>query len=160
MTVLDTNINSPHPSPIALDQVSNILWSKRVKIYHGQCDPAGIVYTPVFFDLFNQVIEDWFEGALGLSYYEFLGARQTGLGYVNVSSNFFIPCKMGEWLDIFVAVTRIGSSSYTLVLHAFKGDCEALRGQFTCVTTSLETHSSVKIPEDIKLALVSYDKKS
>jgi len=132
------------------------LWSKTVTFRHGQCDPAGIVYTPEFFNVFNQVIEAWFCDCLGINYYEILGKRRTGLGYVSANAIFFTPCSMGEELEIFVQVTKIGGKSYALTLHAMKSGHEALRGAFTTVATSLESHQSIAIPQDIKDALSKY----
>ncbi|MCX7560591.1 thioesterase family protein [Sulfitobacter sp. F26204] len=131
-------------------------WSRSVIFRHGQCDPAGIVYTPEFFNVFNQVIEAFFCERLGINYYDILGRRRTGLGYVQTSATFFTPCMMGEEVEVFVSVGRVGRKSYQLELCAMKGDTEALRGDFTIVTTSLETHQSIEIPHDIKDALLAY----
>ncbi|TNF19794.1 MAG: hypothetical protein EP318_13665 [Rhodobacteraceae bacterium] len=132
------------------------LWSRTVTFRHGQCDPAGIVYTPEFFNVFNQTIEAWFCECLGISYYDILGNRRTGLGYVSAGATFFAPCSMGEELDVFVAVTKVGGKSYGLTLHGMKSGREALRGAFTTVTTSLDTHQSIAIPQDIREALLKY----
>lgn len=136
------------------------LWSAKTTFRHGQCDPAGIVYTPQFFDVFNRTIEQWFCEGLGLDYYDVLGARRIGLGYVSASAEFFVPCRMGDEVEIFVRLARIGNKSYALTLHAMKGEQEALRGQFVTVTTSLETHGSIQIPDDIRRALVAYGEKT
>jgi len=141
---------------LSRSDISPMLWSTKTIFRHGQCDPAGIVYTPNFFDIFNRTIEQWFEEALGLEYHEFLGSRRTGLGYASASAEFLMPCRMGEEIEIFVAVSRIGTKSYSLTLHAMKGGNEALRGHFVTVTTSLETHRSIAIPEDLRHALCSY----
>ena len=136
------------------------LWSAKTVFRHGQCDPAGIVYTPKFFDVFNQTIEKWFCEDLGLDYYELLGDRQIGLGYASASAEFFIPCMMGDEIEIFIRVTKIGNKSYALALHAMKGEEEALRGHFVTVTTSLQTHRSIPIPDDIRHALEAYADKA
>lgn len=136
------------------------LWSSSTVFRHGQCDPAGIVYTPHFFDVFNHAVEAWFCDGLGISYYDILGPRRIGLGYVTASAEFFIPCMMGERIEIFVRLARVGTKSYALTLHALKGEQEALRGHFVTVTTSLDTHRSVEIPADIRQALVAYSQRT
>lgn len=146
------------PSPLRPTDLPLDLWSGSMRIRFGHCDPAGIVYTPRFFDIFNVVIEQWFEDALGLDYYEFIGQRRIGLGYVNARADFFSPCTMGDTLDIAVAVERIGNSSFALVLHAFRESAEALRGHFTVVTTSLESKRPTPIPRDLRVALLGYAK--
>jgi 4-hydroxybenzoyl-CoA thioesterase/acyl-CoA thioester hydrolase len=150
--------NSLDARPVALSRndLSAGLWSGKITFRHGQCDPAGIVYTPEFFNVFNQVIEDWFCSRLGINYYEVIGPRRTGIGYVNAAATFFAPCKMGDEVEIFVIVDKIGNKSYQLVLHAMLGDNEALRGYFTTVATSLDTHRPIPIPKDIREAMLEY----
>lgn len=145
-----------HPSPFEKSDLPGHVWSQNVTFRHGQCDPAGIVYTPEFFNVFNQVIEAWFCECLGIDYYDILGPRRIGLGYVSASSVFFAPCFMGDTLEICVTVAKVGGKSYAVNLHALKDGQEALRGSFTTVTTSLDTHSSIAIPPDIKEALSKY----
>lgn len=146
-------------SPLDAKAMPPSCWSFKVTIRHGHCDPAGIVYTPKFFDLFNHAIEGWFIEALGIDYYDVIGERRTGLGYVTASADFFTPCMMGDKLEIFVRVVRVGSKSYTLMLHAMKDGREALRGHFTTVTTALDHHKSIVIPADIRAAIVAYSEK-
>jgi len=160
MTEREKSAPVGRPVPISRADLARGLWSRKVTFRHGQCDPAGIVYTPEFFNVFNQAIEDWFCRGLGISYYETLGSRRVGLGYVNASATFFTPCKMGDEIEIFVTVARIGGKSYRLVLHAMSGDSEALRGCFTTVTTSLDTHRPIPIPTDIRDAMRAYSANS
>lgn len=141
------------PQPINRADIPFPDWSYKHIFRHGQCDPAGIVYTPEFFNVFNHVIEAWFCDCLGLSYYDFLGPRRTGLGYVNAHAEFFSPVKMGQEVEYFIRVSKIGSKSYALELNAMLGDTEALRGLFTTVTTDLDKHSSIEIPSDLRDAL-------
>ncbi|WP_052261940.1 acyl-CoA thioesterase [Leisingera sp. ANG-M1] len=156
MTTAEQSIQQARPRPLSTAGLPAGLWSMTHVFRHGQCDPAGIVYTPKFFDVFNQVIEAWFCKRLGIGYYEIIGPRRTGLGYVNAAATFFTPCMMGEKVEIFVAVTAIGSKSYQLQLHAMKNGREALRGNFTTVTTCLDEHQAIPIPPDIKAALAAY----
>lgn len=156
MTITTNPPSDPQARPMKRSGLPAGLWSTRATFRHGQCDPAGIVYTPKFFDVFNQAIEQWFGEALGISYYDIIGARRTGLGYASAAATFFIPCMMGEEIEIVVEVTRIGGKSYTLTLHAFKGEDEALRGQFVTVATALDIHRSIPIPDDIRQALTVY----
>ncbi len=153
-----TNTSPAYPVPKSKSDLPATMWSRSITFRHGQCDPAGIVYTPEFFNVFNQVIEAWFCERLGINYYDILGRRRTGLGYVQANASFFTPCMMGEEIEVFVSVGKVGGKSYALTLHAMKGDHEALRGEFITVATSLEAHQSIEIPEDIKTALLDYAK--
>jgi len=35
-------------------------FTRTVPIRFSHCDPAGIVYFPHYFDMFNGLIEDWY----------------------------------------------------------------------------------------------------
>ena len=143
-------------TPLRTTDLNPALWQKSWTIRFGDCDPAGIVYTPVYFDIFNRVIEVWHAECLGLDYYAIIGERKIGLGYGHVSADFFKPCVMGDELSIAVAVERIGRASFALALHVLKGETEALRGRLVIVTTSLTEQKSIPIPVDILVAIEAY----
>lgn len=158
MTERAGNTEAEKPTPLHRSALKPGLWWMPFKIRFGHCDAAGIVYTPKFFDIFNVVIEEWYEQALGLDYYQIIGERRIGLGYVNAHSDFFEPARMGDTLEVAVRVERVGNASFVLVLHAFRSESEALRGRFTVVTTDLNLHKSTPIPADLRSALLDYAK--
>ena len=75
---------------------------RRLRIEWGDCDPAGIVYFPRWFDLLNGVVEDWFGQALGLDYRGFHQKRGIGLGYARAEADFLRPGFWDDRLDVFV----------------------------------------------------------
>jgi 4-hydroxybenzoyl-CoA thioesterase/acyl-CoA thioester hydrolase len=143
-------------TPIRAQDLDPAVWRTVTTIRFGQCDPAGIVYTPAYFDLFNVVVEQWYSAALGLDYYATIRDRKIGLGYGHASADFLIPGFMGDVLDVAVAVADIGRASFALTLHAFKGSDEAVRGRLVVVTTSLVEHRPIRIPEELREALELY----
>lgn len=151
---------SERPVPLDSSFLASGYWATDIKVQFGDCDPAGIVYTPQFFHIFNIAIERWYEGALGLDYYAFIRDRRVGVGYVSAHADFFVPSTMGRTLAIAIRVERIGTTSFVLVLHAFQDGKEALRGRMTVVATDLDKHHSIPIPEDLRNALVAYMEKT
>lgn len=146
----------PRFVPLRSNDVSSAAWRHALAIHFGHCDPAGIVYTPQYFHLFNTVLEDWYGQALGISYYDLIGARRTGLGYAHASADFVMPVRMGETLEVAVVIEALGRSSVTLTLHAFKDGVECARGNFVTVVTSLVDHKAVPIPDDLRAAFEAY----
>jgi acyl-CoA thioesterase FadM len=142
--------------PLMLSALPGGVWRTRIPVRFGSCDPAGIVYTPEYLNLFNGVIEDWYGEALGLPYRELVVKRRTGLGYAHVSADFATPSSMGDVLDVAVIVRKLGRSSVTLAVHAFKDGAECVRATFVTVTTSLVDHTAIAVPDDLRLALKSY----
>jgi 4-hydroxybenzoyl-CoA thioesterase/acyl-CoA thioester hydrolase len=143
-------------TPVRAEELSAALWRTSVTIRFGECDPAGIVYTPVYFDLFNKAVEAWHIECLRLDYYDIVGPRRVGLGYGHVSADFFKPSFMGDVLSTAVKMDRIGRASFALALHMLKGKDEVARGHLVIVTTSLTEHKAIPIPADIRAALEAY----
>jgi 4-hydroxybenzoyl-CoA thioesterase len=131
-------------------------WSTEIRIRFSHCDPAGIVYFARYFDLMNGVVEDWFSGALGLDYAEFIGPRRIGLGYVSCGADFAAPGFMGDRLEFAVLIERIGGASIALRINAYRGEEPILSAGMTIVATSLVEHRSIPIPDDLRAALERY----
>lgn len=131
-------------------------WTIRVPVRFSHCDPAGIVYFARYFDMLNGVVEDWFAQALGIDYHDMIGRRRTGLGFVSAGAEFSKPGFMGDCLDCAVVVERIGRSSLTFHVHASRMGEPILTARFVMVTTSLETHRSIPLPDDLRAALERY----
>ena len=146
--------------PLTLAELPGAIWRTRLPVRFGSCDPAGIVYTPEYLNLFNGVIEDWYGDALGLPYHELVRTRRTGLGYAHVSADFARPSSMGDVLDVAIIVRDIGRASVKLTVHAFKDGIECVRATFVTVTTSLADHKSIALPDDMRLALKDYQASS
>ena len=142
--------------PLMLSELPSSIWRTRLPVRFGSCDPAGIVYTPEYLNLFNGVIEDWYGEALGIPYHELVRTRRTGLGYAHVSADFATPSSMGDVLDVALMVRDIGRASVKLTVHAFKDGIECVRATFVTVTTSLDDHKSIALPDDMRVALECY----
>ena len=80
----------------------------------GDCDPAGIVYFPRFFDWFHQTMESWFDDHLHEPYHQFL--THHGLPAVHSECDWVVPCTMGERLALHLTVGHVGRSSLRLDL--------------------------------------------
>ena len=132
------------------------IWSMKVPVYFGHCDPAGIVFTPTFFDLLHPVIERFFIDGLGIDYYSKETGMKVALGYGHASCDFLKPVTMGDELDVAVMVERIGATSYTLRLHGLLRGTEAVRARFVTVVMSLGAFRPQPIPPEIRGALEGY----
>ncbi|MCX7660733.1 MULTISPECIES: thioesterase family protein [Caldimonas] len=123
-------------------------------IRFSHCDPAGLVFFPQYLVMFNQLVEDWFTEALGLPYAEILGPRRTGLPTVSLTCDFIAPSRMGEILTLGLTLQRVGRASFSVDWGARCGDQARVTARQVLVTTSLDTHRSIPIPEDMRRALL------
>ncbi len=134
-------------------------WRTPVKIRFSHCDPAGIVYFPRYFDIFNGVVEDWFPGALGLEYRAFIRDRRIGLGPAHAEADFFKPGLQGDELVFAVLVDRIGNASVTLRLPAMRREELILTARLVIVTTDLHEARAIPLPNDLRAALECYQER-
>ena len=115
------------------------VFALSVPIRFGDCDPAGILYYPRYFDLFHQAMEAWFDGPLGLSYARFLGEDRLGLPAVAAQAQYLAPCTFGEVVRVELSVERLGTSSIAFAYSVRGADTsERAVGRVTCVVMDLD----------------------
>jgi 4-hydroxybenzoyl-CoA thioesterase len=88
---------------------------RTLRIEWGDCDPAGIVFYPRYFAMFNHSTELLIEGALGVK--KITLNRQHGLGgfpAVATEARFLLPTRYGDDVEIESAFIRIGRSSFAI----------------------------------------------
>jgi 4-hydroxybenzoyl-CoA thioesterase len=116
----------------------------------SHCDPAGIIFYPHYFVMFNGLVEDWFNHALEINYADFITTRRMGLPMVNIKCDFVAPSKIGEVITLTLKIDRIGKSSLTLAVGALLGDQTRIAAQLTLCVFSFETKRAVPIPDDLR----------
>ena len=124
-------------------------------IRFSDCDPAGIVFYPQYFVMFNGLVEDWVDEGLGIGFRKLVIERQTGLPTVRLEADFRAVSKMGDWVELALSVERLGSRSITLNSRCTSRDDGELRMQMrqVLVCTSLQTHQAIELPADMREAI-------
>lgn len=69
---------------------------------------------------------------------------------VRMEVDFVAPSRIGDTLQMRLAVRQIGTRSIVLSLEAFADDLLRVRVQQTIVLFSLERRESVAIPDDLR----------
>lgn len=131
-------------------------FTARFRIRFSHCDPAGIVYYPRYFDMFNGVVEDWFCDRLGIPYAGFLLERRFGLPTVRAECTYHRPTRMGEMMGMTPLIRRIGGSSVDLAIVGHIDGDRRLEGRIVLVTTDLDSGRSIAIPDFLRDALETY----
>lgn len=122
----------------------------------SHCDPAGIIFYPQYFVMFNGLVEDWFNHALEINYADFITTRRLGLPMVNIQCDFISPSKIGEVITLTLKVERIGNSSLALTTHAQFDQRIRVKAQLTLCVFSFETRRAVAIPDDLRKRLSDF----
>ena len=92
------------------------------KVRFADCDAAGIVFFPRYFEMLNGVVEDWFAGPLGLSFRELHLERGASVPTAAVEARFVAPSRLEDQLDFALTVTRLGGASCALRHRISCGD--------------------------------------
>lgn len=127
---------------------------KLIRFHH--CDPAGIVFYPQYFVLFNELVEDWFNQALGIDFADFHVNQHLGLPMGSVVCRFVSPSKVGEVLKMSLRVDHIGTSSMRFVVQATSGAQLRVNATLTVVMASMKTHRAVPITGELRNKFSAY----
>ena len=96
---------------------------RPVRIEWGDCDPAGIVYFPRYFELFDISTAMLVERAMGMikreanRVYDFVGYPM-----VDCRARFHAPSRFGDDVVIETAVTEVSRSRFEIVHRLVKPD--------------------------------------
>lgn len=104
---------------------------KRVRFSH--VDTAGIVFYPRYFELYNEVVEDWFADALDCTFGQLITRYGAGVPTVKIECHFSAASRLGDELEYELEVTQLGRSSFTVEIAALLGGELRLRGNSTLV---------------------------
>jgi len=131
--------------------LSNI---RAVRIEWGDCDPAGIVYYPRYFAMFDACTSALLERALGMTKHDYLRAYGfAGHPLVNARSRFIIPTRFGDDVSIETTVTELRRSSFDLTHRLHKNGALAVEGFETRVWVQGDatngTMKSAPIPPEV-----------
>lgn len=123
----------------------------------AHCDPAGIGYYPRYLELCDAAIEEWTEAVIGASRRTMHMELKLGLPTVDLRAQFARPSRLGDLLDIDIAVRSIGRSSIELGADVSCGGEPRFRIEFTQVLTCIETMRAKPWPGDWRERLMSVE---
>lgn len=122
----------------------------------GDCDPAGVVFYPRYFEMVNGVVEEWWTH-LGMPWTEMIERRRIGTPVSHVDTIFLRPSGIGDRLEFRLALESLGRSSVRFrhrVLGVAGEERIRIRQRMVCV--SLETHLPIAWPTDLQSLLAPW----
>lgn len=143
--------------PVTNQEPINLKFSVDIKIRFEHCDPAGIVFYPRYFEMFNRVVEDWFATALDTDFRCLHDDMKSGIPTVHADCDFMLPSRLGDIVTFDLSVERIRSSAFTLGISAHAEDCERLRARLVLAFVSLDGGiRAVPIPDLLRDKMTRY----
>ena len=93
--------------------MTSFISRRTLTVQWGDCDPAGIVFNPRFFEYFDASTWLMFEAALGVKQ-DALAATYgiIGIALVDARANFLKPAKFGDTIEIATRVKEFRRSSF------------------------------------------------
>ena len=135
--------------------VTTFVFRRQLTIEWGHCDPAGIVFNPRFFEMFD--LNTWmlFEAALGVKPPD-LAATYNIMSFplVDARANFMKPAKFGDTIEIASRVIEFRRSSFDIEHKITNGGELAVEGRETRVWTARDKANpdmiaAVAIPPEV-----------
>ncbi len=126
-----------------------IAYSHRVR-YH-EADAQGFLFNGRYLEIADVAMTEYFR-ALGWSYAE-LVAGGADPSVVNATLTFMAPGRFDDILEIDVACTRIGRSSFTLTMEFLRDRSAIARAELTYVNVDAASARSRELPDAVARAL-------
>ena len=132
-------------------------FSRSVQVRFGDCDPAGIVFYPRYFEMFNNLVEDWCAQGLGTSFQELIQVRELGLPAVSIGTDFVATSKLGDELRAELSVRKVGTSSITAAIRLLGPDgAERVRATLVLVLMDLKKACATPIPDAMRARIAQF----
>lgn len=132
-------------------------FERAVQVRFRDCDPAGIVFYPRYFEMFNNLVEDWCEQALGASFRELIQVRGLGLPAVSISTDFLATSTLGDQLRAVLSVVKVGTSSITTAIQLVGEDgVERVRANLVLVLMDLNNSRATPIPDEMRSRIARF----
>lgn len=135
--------------------------TRELRIEWGQCDPAGIVFYPRYFEMFDASTAALFAAATGMTKREMV-ARHDAVGFpmVDTRAKFHIPSAYGDAVRIESTITALRRSAFEVSHRILKGDALAVEGFETRVWVGRHPDDPARIkaqpiPDEIAAALAA-----
>lgn len=135
----------------------NSTYRKQILVRFGDCDAAGIVFYPRYFDMFNSLVEDWCREELNFSFGEIVTRRGWGLPTVHLEVDFLAPSVFGDVLSAMLSVTALGKTSINLnILLQGPDSVDRVRGKVTLVLIDRKQHRAIPVPDEVRIRILEF----
>jgi 4-hydroxybenzoyl-CoA thioesterase len=132
--------------------------SRLIRVQWGDCDPAGIVFYPRYFEWFDASTILLFEKATGLTKIKMLAKYNgAGLALIEAGASFAVASRYGDDIEINTTLEEFGRSSFAMRHRVTKSGTPALEGFEKRVWTTRDPDDpsrlrSAPIPAEVRAA--------
>ncbi len=135
----------------------NIPFTQRRTVKWGECDPAGIVYTPRFLDWSVEAVESTFRAVVGIHWPDMQERFGLAAPMKQISLEFSSPLRTYDEVDLTVTIDKLGRSSTSYRVTTRKSDGTlCFTALLTSVMIDFSTFRPVPIPADVRTPFERY----
>ena len=114
--------------------MTTFIYRRSLRIQWADCDPAGIVFNPRFFEFFDSNTWLMFEAALGVPAAKINATfGLVGLALVGAQANFMKPAAFGDTVELASQIGEFRRSSFDVEHRLTKGNDLLVEGRETRV---------------------------
>ncbi|MDA0240369.1 MAG: thioesterase family protein [Proteobacteria bacterium] len=137
--------------------MTKIPFSTERLIRWGDCDPAGVVYTPRVLHFALEVIEDFIVSVVGLGWGRLLNEFRMGAPSVHSEIDYLRPLKVEQTATVVLYIERVGGASVNYRIEMLdEGGAVCFLVKHTSCYVNNDSFSPVAIPEDVKTKMLAY----
>ena len=129
-------------------------WQRKIRF--KDCDPARIVFYPRYFEMMNDLVETFFDEAIGWSFGAMHVEDGLGVPLGQIEARFTAPSRLGDVLDWRLSLSRLGGATADLVMVAEGAGVQRLRATGTLVCVDINAMKSHRWPDRIRARLTDY----
>lgn len=130
------------------------------RVQFGDCDPAGIVFTPNYGRYVFDACEEWLRVVLDVNIAQQLRDDEVGTPVRALTTELLYPLKPAEEFTATVRVKNIGRSSFTLEVTGLGARSQtSFIGTMTCVATIRLKRSVIELPDSYRSAMEDYQRR-
>ncbi len=132
-------------------------FSKITTIRFKHCDPAGIVFYPRYFEMLNDLVEDWFS-TMDWDFASLHSEKKQGIPTVSIETQFLAASRLGDVLEFKLELLGLGNSSFELAYSAL---CEGelrlkAKAKLVYISSEEKQIKSMPIPDSLREKMRSY----
>ena len=124
------------------------------KILFGECDPAGILYTPRICEYVVESALLFLTIVLEQPFERFIFSQSMSLPARNLEVDFLKPLTWDDQIKLYASVADVRKHAYTIEITAINENEEkAFAGRISQVCVSTDRKAVTAIPEKLRAAL-------
>ena len=123
-------------------------------ILFGECDPAGILYTPRICEYVVESALLFLTTILKEPFERYIFAQSMSLPARNLEVDFLRPLTWDDQIQLYASVSEVRKHAYTILISATnENDETAFTGKLTQICVSTTDKRITAIPEKLRTAL-------